>query len=68
MPPAGPLSVATLAERMRARFIESPDLHLTEAQACHLFHLDAVVGASILAALCDLGFLVEDQSGRFRKA
>jgi hypothetical protein len=68
MSSTAPVAETPLAGRVRAEFTESAGLQLTEAQACRLFQLEPVVGASLLVALCEIGFLVKDRSGRFRKA
>ena len=65
---SAPLGHVTLMARVRAEFDESPGMRLTEAQVCRLFHLDPGAGASILTALCEVGFLSKDPSGRFRKS
>lgn len=64
---AAPQTIGTVTARVRAEFVECPGMRLTERQACCLFGLDPVACASVLAALCDTGFLVKDQSSQFRK-
>jgi hypothetical protein len=61
------LGIVALLERVRAEFLEAPGMRLSEAQVTRLFHLDALTTISILTALCDVGFLVKDASGRYAR-
>lgn len=49
---------AALLRRVRAEFLEMPDLQLTTAQASRLWALDAVVCGEVLAQLVESRFLV----------
>ncbi len=65
-PPASFLgSLPALFERIRAEYTAIPGLLLTEVQARRLFNLDADICTRLLNALCEEGFLVRNQAGRF---
>jgi hypothetical protein len=66
--PAGGSSVEHVLQRIRGEFLEMPGLRLTIAQAQRLWHLDALVCESLLAALVDTQFLVRTVDGAFLRS
>jgi hypothetical protein len=57
-------AVDQLLRRIQSEFLEMPGLRLTSRQAQRLWNLDMLVCESLLAALVDVRFLVE-QDGVF---
>jgi hypothetical protein len=61
----GTNDIDVLLRRIRAEFIEMPDLRITEAQAGKLWGLDQVRCHAVLGALVDSGFLTTTHDGAF---
>lgn len=58
-------SIADLLVLIRAEFDEMPGLHLTPAQVCRLFGIDAHTGATVMRMLVDAGILSRTATGAF---
>lgn len=56
-----------LAQRVRAEFMEMPDLAVTFWQALRLWNLEAEVCRAILDSLVRSGFLTQTRQGAFRR-
>lgn len=50
---------------IRAEYIESPGLKLTEPQVRRLWGLDALMAEALLSALLDVGFLRRTREGAY---
>ena len=61
-------SVETIAQRVRAEYLEMPGLNLTREQARCLWGLDADTCDQLLAYLVDSGFLVCTRHGTYVRA
>ena len=62
------LTVRRTIERVRAEFVEMPDLRLTAPQLQRLCGVDSSTCGAILAALVDAQFLKLGQDGRYSRA
>ncbi len=56
-----------LLARIRAEFLEMPGLHLTQAQARRLWHLDEVMCRAALDELVRARFLTRHANGTFTR-
>ena len=56
---------SALLRRIRAEYLEMPDLRLTASQAQRLFGLDSETWDAALAALLDAKFLSRTHNGLF---
>jgi len=60
-----PTAVETLAQRVRAEYLEMPGLDLTIAQARCLWAADTDLCECVMSSLVDAGFLARTRRGTF---
>jgi hypothetical protein len=59
------MSCESLAARIRGEYREMPGLHLTLAQACRLWHVDAATCETVLEQLVRDAFLHKTANGAY---
>ncbi len=63
-----PPDLHSALQRVRAEFVEMPDLQVTVAQAARLWGLEPTVCHTVLTTLVDAHFLVRTSRALFSKA
>lgn len=66
--PSLPPDLHSALRRVRADFMEMPDLQVTLAQATRLWGLEPAVCSEVLAVLVDAHFLVRTNKALFSRA
>ena len=62
-----PVSMSSVAARIRAEYVEMPGLALTVAQAARFWSLNPSALEQLFSILVDDGFLLRDKNGAYRR-